>query len=201
MKSLIVVFISFISFTAFACDCPLIQKIDAESLKKYNVVFYGVVDSVSSCNTEGLSIAYFTIEELYKGETEKNIKITFDCSSSCMMSFAKGEKWIIYAVYKKFEVLAAHFCEHTRKYYSDEKQDAYAFTISQQTFEQEKKYLITNLGIQAFVEKNKLNEQQSLLKPHNDQPSGLNKILLLIVSFVVMIIVFLVSRKKKNNKQ
>ena len=199
MKSFFIFLFVFFSTQAFSCDCPPINKIDSEKLKEYNIVFYGTIKAISPCATNGLSIATFAIEEIYKGELEQTTQLTFDCSSSCMMSFAIDEKWLIYANYKKFEVQSVHFCEHSRKYISNENQDAYAIAISQQTFEEEKKYLQSALGIQPFAIKNKLNAQQSLLKPHNEQPSGFSKILLLLFSFVIMIVIFFVSKKKKNN--
>ena len=180
----------------FSCECPPLQPISKELSKNYNVIFFGKVDSVSACAKDGISTVYFTISELYKGAVSAHVKIDFDCASPCLMSFEKGEEWLIYASYPKFDKLTVSLCEHSRKFISEVSKDYY-FISSQRTFEQEKQFLKTELGIQSFVEKNDLNEQQKVLKPHNDQPSPINKLFLLLVSVGVMSIVFLVARKKK----
>ncbi len=188
----------FISVSVYSCDCPPIQKIDSKKLKNYDVVFYGEVDSISSCNTAGISITYLTIKELYKGNVEANVRITFDCKSSCMMSFSKGDKWLIYGVYQRFDLLTVHFCGHSRKYFPDDSQDIYS-VVSQQSFDEERNYLANNLGLQNFIHRNNnLNNKQNALKPHNNQPSGLNKILLLAISFIVMLAVYFFTRKKNK---
>ena len=179
-----------------ACQCPPLQPISKELSNKYNVIFYGKVDSVSACAADGISTVYFTINELYKGAVSQHVKIDSDCASPCLMSFEKGEEWIIYASYPKFDKLTVSLCEHSRKFISNIANDYY-FITSQRTFEQEKQFLKAELGVQSFIERNDLNEQQKVLKPHNDQPSRVNKLFLLLVSMVVMGIVFLVARSKK----
>ena len=186
----------FTSSKTFACQCPPLQPISKELCKNYNVIFYGKVDSISACALDGISTVYFTINELYKGAVSPHVKIDFDCASPCLMSFEKGEEWIIYASYPKFDKLTVSLCEHSRKFISNIANDYY-FITSQRTFDQEKKFLETEFGVQSFVEKNDLNDQQKVLKPHNDQPSPINKLFLLLVSIGVMGVVFLVARKKK----
>ncbi|MBL7884699.1 MAG: hypothetical protein JNL69_11565, partial [Bacteroidia bacterium] len=67
------------------------------------------------------------------------------------------------------------------------------------TFEEEKLFLQATLGTQKLIVRNDLIKQQSDFKPHNEQPSGINKIILLIVSLLIMVVVYFVSKyiKKK----
>ncbi len=195
-KQILSFFLLFTSSYLFPCDCPPLQPVSKDLCKTYNVIFYGKVDSVSSCGKDGISTAYFTINELYKGAVSKEVKVDFDCASACLMSFEKGEEWLMYATYQKFDLLTVTICDHSRKHFDDESKDFYSIA-AQRTFDQEKLFLKTELGIQPFVIKNDLNEQQKIFKPHNDQPSDINKLWLLLISLGTMGIVFLLARKRK----
>lgn len=195
---LLLISILFVS-EIFSCDCPPISKIDLERIKSYDVIFVGKVDSVVNSEKEGMGKAYFLIDTLFKGTTAKTIVINFDCVSSCMMSFEKGEKWLIYAKYEKFDYAVAHFCEHSRKSFLKNEDDTYYALIAGQSFKEEIAFLLKQLGVKEFVKNNELNEMQTLYKPHNDQPSGINKIILLILSFLSVIVIYYFGRKKKNN--
>ena len=199
MKKKCILFLFFLfSKIIFSCECPSLQPISKTLCTNYDVIFFGKVDSVSACMKEGIATAYFTIKELYKGNVEQEVKIDFDCSSACMMSFEKDDEWLVYSTYQRFDLMTVNLCGHSRKLVNDAAQDVYELT-AQRTFEQEKQFLKLMLGVQSFVKKNPINRQQSDLKPHNDQPSGMNKLLLLLVSFLVMAIVYYVTRNKKRN--
>jgi hypothetical protein len=117
-----------------------------------------------------------------------------------MMSFAKNDEWIIYAIYQRFDLITVELCSNTRKKISDGTADFYE-AASQRTFDEENKFLQQTLGIQSYAAHNELNDQQKELKPHNDQPTDLGKLWLLLISLGVMIIVFIVSKKFfKNGK-
>ena len=167
---------------------------------KYNVIFFGKVDSVAPCKVNGIATAYFTIIELYKGTVEQHIKVDFDCSSACMMSFAKNEEWIMYTTYQRFNLLMVNFCEHSRKLVKDGTPDASGIAAGR-TFTEEKEFLQTTLGIQNFIKANDLNKQQAEMRPHNDQPSAMNKLWLLVISFGAMVIVYVVSRNKNKKNE
>ncbi len=195
MRFLGFAFLLLLSHHALSCECSPLQPISKENSKAYNVIFFGKVDSVGVCGKDGISTAYFTIEELYKGAIGKQAHIDFDCGSACLMSFAKGEEWLIYASYPAFDKLTVSLCEHSRKHIDDVSKDYYAIT-SQRSFADEKHWLQTELGIQPFVVKIDLNEQQKTLKPHNDQPSGWKKIGLLVLSLLTMLVVLMISKRK-----
>ena len=61
-----------------------------------------------------------------------------------------------------------------------------------------KKLLEKEPGIQPFAEINKLNKMQEDLKPHNEQPSDMTKLYLLLISFGVMGIVYFVTKQRKK---
>jgi hypothetical protein len=197
MKKIILFSLLFFSKTVYACECPALQPISKELRTDYDVIFFGKVDSVSSCTNAGIATVYFTIQELYKGAVEEHVKVDFDCRSSCLMSFAKNEEWLMYTNYQHFDVMIVNICKHSRKHFDSSTQDIYQIA-AQRTFEQEKEFLKSTLGIQAFIKKNELNKQHAELAPRNEQPSGQNKLILILISFSVMAIVYVLTRNKRR---
>ena len=195
-NSYLFLFILF-SHVAFACDCPPINPVSKDICNTYDIIFSGKVDSVSNCNVQGFATAYFTIDELYKGSVQQNIKINFDCSSSCMMSFVKDEKWLIYSSFQKFDVLNVVLCGYSRKFFNEAAQDFYQVQ-AQRTFDEEIFFLKATLGIQQYSQTDEINQQQSDSNPRNEQPSGFYKLGLLLISFATMVIVYFVTRNKKQ---
>ena len=201
MKQFVLIFFLMFTKAVLGCECPTLSAITKESCASYDVIFSGNVDSVAECDTKGLSIAYFTVLELYKGNIQQQVKVNFDCSSECLMSFAKGETWLIYGKYKRFDLLTVNICGHNRKFFADEAQDFYMMT-AQRTFEQEKQFLKETFGTREFISNETQTTPATGLLSRNEQPSGTNKLFLLLISFVVMAIVFLVTqnKNKKNGK-
>jgi len=181
----------------FACECPPIKPSSEEIFKNYDAIFMGKVDSVSACSSHGTSTAYFFINELYKGSVQQHLKVTFDCSSDCMMSFSKDEEWIMYATFQRFDLLVVNLCSHSRKLFTDASQDYYQIA-AQRTFEEEKQFLKSALGIHSFAQNDIQSQQQTDIKSDNEQPSGINKLWLLLISFATMAIVYFITRNKKK---
>lgn len=198
MKKNIFFFLLLFSKLSFSCQCPSLVPISKDLCKNYDVIFYGTVDSVSPCPGDGISSAWFKINELYKGAIEQRVKVDFDCASSCLMNFSKGDEWIMYVIYQRFDLMTVNICEHSRKRFNDGTQDVYQLAAGR-TFEQEKQLLQNSLGIQPFVKSNELNKKQTELHPHNEQPSAINKLWLLLASLFTMGIVYYVTRNKKKN--
>ncbi len=194
MKKILFIIILF-SKTLFAYECPPLQSISKELTNNYNVIFWGKVDSVSSTNAKGKSNAYFTIKELYKGSVLQHVKVIFDENSDCMMSFEKNDEWLMYCTFQRFDELSVNICSHSRKLFKDPEDDFYQLEALR-TFEEEKLFLKLIFKIHPFAKNNELNNKQIDFKPHNDQPSGINKLVLLLVSFGAMLIVYFVTRKK-----
>ena len=197
LKALLLFIVIVHSAVSTACKCPPVTPISKELAKNYELIFTGKIDSVAACATNGVARAFFTIEELYKGNAKQQVEVHFDCASSCMMSFAKNEEWLIYANYQRFDVAMVKLCSQSRKQFKASEQDFY-LAAAQRTFEQEKEFLKTELGIQPFIKTEKWNNDQQEYKPHNEQPSGMNKIYLLLVSFAVMILIYIITRKNKK---
>lgn len=195
MKKISLLLLFVFSKTILACECPTLQPISKELCSNYNVIFLGKVDSVSSANEKDINTAYFTINELYKGNIQQQVKVNFDAASECMMSFQKNDEWLMYCVFERFDELNADMCGHSRKLFPDALQDYYQLAALR-TFEEEKEYLKLILSIQPFAQNDELNQQQVDFRPHNDQPSGTNKLLLLLVSLAAMLIVYFLTRKK-----
>lgn len=193
MKKTILILFFLVNRIVFACDCPPLNAISVAEAQKYDAVFYGMVDSVGAC-VDGIANVYFTIKEVYKGVLEAHVAVQFDCKTSCSMSFDKKEEWLVYAAYKKFDVLAVNFCWHSRKFIENESKD-YFFTISQKTFEQEKTYLQKELGVLPIVKRNHLNEQQKELKHQNQLPSSGKMLALLLASTLAMLLVYFITKK------
>lgn len=196
MKKHISLFLIFLSGYVHACQCPVLPALSKESCEAYDVIFYGKVDSVSSCDTKGIAIAYFTVSELFKGNIEQQVSINFDCSSECMMSFSTGEEWLIYSKYVKFDLLKVEICEHSRRKFSDDAQDIYMMA-AKRTIEKEREFLKTTFGLQNFKQPNDLNKMHDETGPRNTQPSSWGKLILLLISVVVMGGVYFFTRKKK----
>ncbi len=189
LKNILTTLLLVASATAFSCQCPSLTPITKDACANYNVIFSGFVDSVSACDDKEGSIAYFTIDEAYKGNVAQQVQVLFDCASSCLMSFAHGDNWIIYANYKKFDVLEVSLCEHSRKLFADVSQDIYMIA-AQKTFAEEKEFLKNTLGTIPFKE----SSQQ--VTGRNEQPSGINKLILLAISFSAMALVYFIIKRK-----
>jgi hypothetical protein len=195
MKKLLLSFLLLTSCFSFACECPPLAPMSSIIAKVYDVIFFGSIDSVSACDPKGNATACFTIIELYKGNVVKHVPVNFDCASECLMSFAKGEQWLVYAKYEKFDFLKVTLCDHSRKKFMDTTQDVYQFAAGR-TFEDEKLFLNKTFGLQQFIQENSLNKQQNEVGPKNQQPSAWGKLILLLVSLSAMGLVYFFTRKK-----
>ncbi len=198
MRKAISILLFVASKTLFACECPPLLPITKVACNDYDVLFLGHIDSVSVCDQRENGIACFTIDEVYKGNVTQQLKISFDCSSECLMSFTAGETWLMYATYKRFDLLTVSICGHSRKFFADESDDFYQ-VAAQRSFEQEKQFLEGTFGMQSFIESTKQGLQEINPIIRNEQPGGINKLVLLVVSFIVMISVYFVI-KKRNGK-
>lgn len=200
MKGKLALIFFFTYLYSHACECPPLQPVSKELCGQYDVIFYGRVDSIASCGTEGLGTVYFTIISLYKGSAQQHVSVDYDCTSSCMMSFSKDEEWIIYSVYQHFDLITVNLCSHSRKKANAGSADFYQ-AASGRSFEEENLFLEKALGIQPYASHNELNDRQKEMQPHNEQPAALTKLWLLLISLGVMAIIFIITKKYfKNDK-
>jgi len=178
-------FFVLITRISFACDCPPIGKINKEQFDLYEVIFEGKVDSVSK------NCIWFEIITLNKGSSLQKVKLFFDDSTDCRMSFAKDEVWIIYSNYVKFGELAVNFCSRSRK--KPENGSADLFTVSNQnTYDEELTYLKQNLGVKPVKEKR---EEDNFPERELIRPKGWTVIWLFLASLVFFIVFYFISKR------
>ena len=170
---------------SFACDCPPIGKVSKEQFDLYEVIFEGRVDSVSQ------NCSWFEIITLNKGSSLQKVKLFFDDSTDCRMSFAKDEIWIIYSNYVKFSELAVNFCSRSRK--KPRNGSADLFTVSNQnTYDEELTYLKQNLGVKPVKEER---EQDGFPERELIRPKGWTVIWLFIASLLFFIVFYFISKR------
>ncbi len=138
----------FFAKTGVACDCPPIVKLSADGIKQYHLIFRGRVDSTAIVRSR--AVAWFTIDELYKGTATKVSAIYYDGSGPCQMQIDKGDEWIVYAIYTSYGKPELNFCSRSRKHFPDEKDDFYVVNNGL-SYTDELAFLKSNLGLQTFV--------------------------------------------------
>lgn len=196
MKKYILFLLFFVPFCSAACICVPLVPVTKEHCEKYDVIFYGTVDSISTCNDKDRAIAYFTIKALFKGKVQKSVEVFYDCNTECLMSFSGDEAWLIYAKYSKFDKLEVSICEHSRKKAAAGAEDYYVLD-AKRTFEEELKFLEDNFSIQEATDLIVVNNAGTEAGRHNDQPSNTGKIILLSISLLAMGLVYYITRRKK----
>ena len=185
-----ILFLLVLSFSkpVFSCDCPNFPKLTSEYTNKYNLIFRGTVQKVSKCNE--INHATFQIQELYKGQSKKEIEIYFDCSSDCKMNFNVGETWIIYANYIQLNKPKVELCSRSRKLVDNEIKVATNFIASDLGFNEECDWLKQNLGIKTI----NLEDNIKTVDTHRNQlPEKEFSLVLIIISlfFFLALIFFL----------
>jgi uncharacterized protein YaiE (UPF0345 family) len=150
MKKLILFFTVCLGLTAktYACDCPPLETLSADHLSQYHLIFKGHADSVGFLKDKG--IAWFTIEELYKGVSTKVSEIYFEISGSCPVRIEKGDEWIVYATYASYGKPVLSFCSRSRKFFPDVEKDFYVAN-NRMLYSDEAAFLKKNFGIHPFV--------------------------------------------------
>lgn len=186
-------FLSFLlsSFTVLACDCAPLQKLSKEQSDKYNLIFTGRVDSVSACIGDK-STVYFTIHQLFKGESTRNITVNIDCVSSCRVRMQAGENWLIYAAYEKYGDLRVGFCGRSRKYAANINEDE-SLARTGMSYDEELKFIVNNYGVQQLESKEK--EVIQPLERELVKPQGMQIVWLLAGSLAGMLIIWFLLKK------
>lgn len=186
----IILFFSFIAITPklFPCDCPRLPQLHVDSIKQYDVIFKGKIDSLSINND--VAIAWFTIDNLFKGNSFKTNGVYFDNISSCQLKMDKGDEWIIYAEYKSFGKIGVNNCSRSRKYFADLKDDYYSINNGM-TYSEEFAFLESNFSSQAFMEK----EAETMIKRELIHPSRPQMLYWLLASLIGFLIIYFLFKK------
>lgn len=174
-------------FTSYACQCPQTSLSLAEC-KKYEIIFRGRVDSVKKCNNN-FGVAYFTIDELYKGNATKQFRVLFECGQPCSLDFMAGEEWIIYTRYKQIDNAMMDWCSRSRKFFKVEKQDYYTVNYGND-YDDEVTFLRSNLGMHRVVA-----EKKNSTEGRNERPSTTGTIILLLCSLSAVILFYWLFNK------
>ncbi|MGL4599560.1 MAG: hypothetical protein ACRCYO_18695 [Bacteroidia bacterium] len=169
----------------WACTCDDLVVLSKAEVEKYAMIFVGTVTSVKQFEKEG--VAHFKIEALHKGKSFPETDLYFDNATDCQMSFAVGEKWIIYADYRGYGQPEVKFCSRSRKQ-QNKQQDT---DVSGMSFLDEKNWLFVNVGVIPFNEKKKSPQDQRKLI----LPKGMQRLWLYLGGIAgILVIGFLVKR-------
>jgi hypothetical protein len=192
MKSFYLAFLVFVvNVNSYACKCKEPDALTIAYARSFDLVVVATIDSVSSCDKH--SYAYIKTSKLIEGNINEDVRIKFDCSTSCQMSLQKGEEWVFYASREKEGVYKIQMCDRNRKKFADASED-YNIVAFGNTYEQEVEFLTSQVGVRNVL---KDNNAQDVTQRENLQTSLLNKLVLVLISVIVFAgIIFFVKRMK-----
>ncbi|MBA3663532.1 MAG: hypothetical protein H0W61_04900 [Bacteroidetes bacterium] len=170
-----------------ACQCPATGLSLAEC-NKYEVIFKGRIDSVRACHSN-FGEAFFTVEELYKGNASRQFSVLFECNVPCALTFNAGEEWIIYSRYKQVANVMMDWCSRSRKYFKIAKEDFYTVNYGND-YEQEVSFLRENLKVHR-----PMSAKKNGAVNRNERPSSMQTIIILICSLLTIIIFYWLFNK------
>jgi hypothetical protein len=161
-------------YSAKACQCPA-TSLSLDECARHEIIFKGRIDSVRACNSN-FGVAYFVIDELYKGNIPEHFQILFECGVPCAQQFAAGEEWVIYTRYKQMTNGIMDWCSRSRKYFKIAKEDFYTVNLGND-YDDEVIFLRSNLGTHRALKETKVVSQN-----RNIRPSTFQTIAALVVS-------------------
>lgn len=184
-----IIFFSFAKI-GYSCDCPPLTNLSVENVKQYNLIFKGCADSISFKNNS--ATAWFTIVELYKGSSHKQIEIQIEYLADCQFKIEKGDEWIIYANYKNFGNATVSPCGRSRKYFSAIEDD-YFTVINRLSYEDELAFLKNNLGVHPFIQTE--STDAPLLHREIIHPSNTQVLIWLLFSLIGFLLIYYLFKK------
>lgn len=149
-----------------ACECPPLA-LNENLIKSYDIIFKGKVVQVKSIPGK-YKEALFEISELYKGTSQKTLKVLIDTTADCAKPILPGQIWLIYSTYKQWQRPLLNWCSRSRKWFENEKEDYYAYTYGL-SFDAEITYLTSKLGCKNIItstETENPGERNVLPKPY-----------------------------------
>ena len=123
------------------------------------------------------------------------MQLSFDCATSCQMSFAKDEIWLVYGKHNEQNQLELNFCDRNRKYFSSAMDDYFSLNLGL-TFEEEIKYLKKNIGLKIAATDTTESKAIDITQRENNLTTGGNNILLLLASLIFFLLIYFVVHKK-----
>ncbi|MBP6411935.1 MAG: hypothetical protein KA450_00700 [Bacteroidia bacterium] len=189
--------ILFLPLTTVACDCVAKKDLTIVECRRFDVILTGVVDSVAMCN-KGKAITFLQVSEVYKGDIANRFHFDYDCESSCQMSFAKGEQWLIYAIYNpELKVYEVNFCDRNRKSFQKNTDDYYTASLGV-NWKDEIDFLKKNIGLKPNATQSESSNSKDITQRENQLGTGKNNLVLLLISALLFLLIyFFVSKKIK----
>lgn len=191
------IFILLLPAIAVACDCVTTKNLTIVECRRFDVILTGVVDSVATCN-KGKATTFMQVKEVYKGDIASRFHFNFDCESSCQMSFAKGEQWLIYTSYNpELKVYEVNFCDRNRKYFQKNADDYYTASLGI-NWTDEIDFLKKNIGLKPNAAQSESSNSKDITQRENQLGTGKNNLVLLLISALLFLLIyFFVSKKIK----
>lgn len=188
MKSLLFIVLLLLFKNVFSCSCPELGVLSKKESEKYDVIFEGSVDSIRPCI--GNSVAVISVTSLFKGQLADVLqKIYFDCSSSCMMNFQVGDKWLIYGKYKKYGQLFVELCGHSRPFIA---KNDFNDALHRSTYEMQRQTLTSIYGFRVLSENS---NKQDDIKRDLIKPKGYASMLMILVSAIAMLLIYYLLKR------
>lgn len=186
---LIFLFLSFFGMPSRinACQCPL-SALSLDECDKYEIIFKGKILSVTPCGSK-FGEAMFDVEELYKGNTEQQFKVLFDCNEDCAYNFQVGEEWIIYSRYKQINNAKMDWCSRSRRLFKNDKEDYYTATYGND-YADEVEFLQENLGLHRVMVKKEISAME-----RNKLPDVKESIAILLFSLGGILLFYFLFKK------
>ncbi len=148
---LIIFFVASASSKVIACTCLTLEPLKRYD-NTYDVIFVGTAIADSDTGMSGT--VTFRIDSLFKGVAPKEVKISYDNQSSCMMNFHAGERWIICANYTSYGQLSTNICSHSRPHPGFDRTKDYYADERGTSFNEDLKMMSETFGIQKISVKN-----------------------------------------------
>jgi len=184
--ALLVAILTLAPRSSFACQCP-VTSLSMDECNKYEVIFKGKVVSVTL--NDAKSVATFEVQELYKGNSYARFNVIFDNTDACKLEFHQGDEWIIYTNYYQIESGKLDFCSRSRKFIGNLREDFF-YANTNVTFDEELKFLQTNLGLHKL-----LKENPNKVENRNIIPSKTQFVITLICSLLGIILFYWLFNK------
>ena len=114
------------------------------------------------------------------------------------MSFAKGEQWLIYAIYNpELKVYEVNFCDRNRKSFQKNTDDYYTASLGV-NWKDEIDFLKKNIGLKPNATQSESSNSKDITQRENQLGTGKNNLVLLLISALLFLLIyFFVSKKIK----
>jgi hypothetical protein len=182
-------FLSFLLFSCFygsACECPP-TELSLKECEKYEIIFRGKIVSVVECDMK-FGEAIFEVEELYKGNAQKQFKVLFDCKGDCVQHFSAGEEWIIYSSYKQIDNAFMNWCSRSRKYFRNDNEDFYKVNYGND-YDDEITFLRSELGVHRVLDTKQVSHDR------NQKPDSTELLVYLLISIAAIVLFYFLFNK------